>query len=97
MNKEDTVLLVIDLQEKLVPAMDDEKRLLEKSNKAIKCFRALEIPIIVTQQYTKGIGETVALIKDEIPEFKYIEKTHLIVWKPKNSTKKCRGTKAKRL
>jgi len=74
MNKEDTVLLVIDLQEKLVPAMDDEKRLLEKSNKAIKCFRALEIPIIVTQQYTKGIGETVALIKDEIPEFKYIEK-----------------------
>ena len=74
MNKDNTVLLIIDLQEKLVPAMDNEKRLMNTCERAVKCFQALEIPTIVTQQYTKGIGETVPKIKDNIKGFSYIEK-----------------------
>ncbi|HKK94997.1 MAG TPA: isochorismatase family protein [Anaerovoracaceae bacterium] len=74
MNKDNTVLLIIDLQEKLVPAMQNNERLIDSSSRAIKCFQALEVPTIATQQYTKGIGETLPEIKDNIKDFSYIEK-----------------------
>jgi nicotinamidase-related amidase len=81
--KEDAVLLVIDFQEKLMPAMKDSGTLGQTVAKMIRGCRILGVPIIVTQQYTKGLGQTVPVIQtaldeertDMAPSCELIEKT----------------------
>lgn len=74
-NKEDTVLLAVDFQEKLMPAIKMNEELEAKAIKLIKGFKILDLPIMVSQQYTKGLGETIPNIKNVIGDFKHIEKT----------------------
>jgi len=61
---ENALLLVIDFQERLMPLIDRYEELERKSAIMIKGCRVLDVPIIVTQQYTKGLGETIKELKD---------------------------------
>lgn len=54
-----TCLLVVDLQEKLVPAMNDSEHLVQQVGRLIDGVSVLEVPILVTEQYRKGLGTTV--------------------------------------
>lgn len=72
--KENTIGLVIDIQEHLVPVMEENEQLIENCSKLIQGLQILGLPLLVTQQYTKGLGETVDEIKSVINDFKYIEK-----------------------
>ena len=74
MNQKDTVVVSIDFQERLVPAMVDSKPMIDKAVKLLKGANILGIPVLFTQQYTRGLGDTVPEIKDVCPEFSYIEK-----------------------
>jgi nicotinamidase-related amidase len=69
-----TVLLLIDFQERLFPMMHDKEKLLQNVIKLVKGAKALEIPIILTEQYPKGLGPTIPEIKELIPEVKPVEK-----------------------
>lgn len=71
---ENTVLVVIDIQEKLFPAMHDKEKLLKNVIKLIKGAGALEIPVVLTEQYPKGLGPTLPDIKALLPLVKPIEK-----------------------
>lgn len=57
---EDTLALVVDFQEKLVPVIDNKDELIHKTKILLQGLQALHIPMLVTQQYTKGIGMTVS-------------------------------------
>lgn len=72
--KENTVGLVIDIQERLFPAMYEKETLLKNNLILIQGLQELGLPLVFTQQYTKGIGETLSEIKSVIPDFNYIEK-----------------------
>ena len=72
--KENTIGLVIDIQERLVPAMEDNDQLVENCSKLIQGLHILGVPLLVTQQYTKGLGDTITEIKTIIPDFDFIEK-----------------------
>ena len=72
--RENTVGLVIDIQEKLLPAMAGQEDLLTHCKILIEGFQELGIPLIVTQQYSKGLGETVEPVKLVIKDFNPIEK-----------------------
>jgi len=72
--RENTFGLVIDIQERLFPVMYEKENLLKNNLILIKGLNTLEIPIIVTQQYTKGLGGTIKNIKFEIKDFKPVEK-----------------------
>ncbi len=72
--KENTIGLVIDIQEKLFPAMFEKETLLKNTLILVRGLNELQLPIAVTQQYTKGLGETVSEIQSAIPDFSYIEK-----------------------
>jgi len=72
--RENSVGLVIDIQERLVPAMEENEVLVENCSKLIEGLQILGLPLLVTQQYTKGLGETIDEIKSLIPDFQYIEK-----------------------
>lgn len=72
--KENTIGLIIDIQERLVPAMFEKEALLKNCQILIEGLKTLEIPLFITQQYTKGLGETTGEIKELIQDFSYIEK-----------------------
>ncbi len=61
---EDTMALVIDFQEKLVPVISHQEELLHNTEILVKGLQVLGIPMVVTQQYTKGIGQTVPVLAD---------------------------------
>lgn len=72
---EDTLALIIDIQERLVPVMENRDKLLHNTEILIKGLKILGIPMLITQQYTKGIGMTIPVVVDAIGEtFKYDEK-----------------------
>lgn len=74
-SREDTIAVFIDFQERLMPVMNRKKELEEKVIRLAEGLKVLGIPNIVTQQYTKGIGETVSSIAEAIGSFEHIEKT----------------------
>lgn len=73
--KENTIGLVIDIQERLFPVMQEKEQLLKNCETLINGLNVLNIPMVVSQQYTKGLGETLPEIKSLFTDFKYIEKT----------------------
>lgn len=66
--KEDAVLVGIDFQERLMPAMKDNEELAAASVKLAKGCRILGIPAVFTQQYTKGLGPTVPAVAAALTE-----------------------------
>ena len=72
-----SLILLIDIQEKLLPKIHSHKELLDFSLKIIDVAKVLNIPMIVSEQYPKGLGSTVKSIKSKLKEsnFKIFEKT----------------------
>lgn len=72
--RENTTGLVIDIQDRLFPVMWEKEKFLKNCQILIQGMNELGIPMVVTQQYTKGLGETVEGIKSVLPDFQSIEK-----------------------
>jgi len=70
----DCVGLLIDIQEKLIPHMLEKEYLLKRTSILIQGLQILDIPVIVTEQYTRGLGNTIEPIKNLFPGFHAIEK-----------------------
>ena len=68
--KENTMCIVIDDQEKLIPSILEKEHLLENTKKLCTGLLALNVPCIATEHYRKGLGETVPMLKEalKIPE-----------------------------
>ncbi len=76
LNAQSSFLIMIDLQEKLLPAIFNNTQIISNSTKLLTAANVLNIPLIVSQQYTKGIGDTVPELKKLLPENQNIlEKT----------------------
>ena len=73
--RNEAVLVVVDFQEKIVPAMYGGAGAVSEAVKLVKGFFALGCPVLVTQQYTKGLGDTVSEIKEAFSTFEHIEKS----------------------
>lgn len=67
--------LIVDFQEKLMPAMHGKEELLKNSLKLLKGLSLLEIPMIITEQYPKGLGATLPEISEAAKGAPIIEKT----------------------
>ena len=75
LSPENTVLVAIDFQERLFPVMHDKEKLLRQVVKLIQGAKVLEIPVILTEQYPRGLGPTIPEIAELLPDTKPIEKT----------------------
>jgi nicotinamidase-related amidase len=60
-------LIVIDIQEKLLPPILERERVVKNSQLLIRAAGILNIPIIATTQYAKGLGDTVGDVKSLLP------------------------------
>ena len=70
----DSALLVVDLQEKLMPAIHEGGRVLDQSRKLIQTAQLLKLPILASEQYPKGLGPTCADIKQLLGNGPVLEK-----------------------
>ena len=71
---DNAVLVLIDFQERLFPVMHDGEKLLRNVVKLIQGAKALEIPVLITEQYPRGLGPTLPEIKELLPDITPIEK-----------------------
>jgi len=71
---EDCALAVIDIQEKLLPPIFEKDRLVRNAQLLVRLADILSLPVIVSTQYEKGLGKTVAEISSLLPEMKPVDK-----------------------
>lgn len=69
-----SVILIVDIQERLVAVMPDKDKLTTNTLHLIELAKLLKIPIVLTEQYPKGLGRTIVEIRDALPEYNPIEK-----------------------
>lgn len=60
----DTQALLIDMQEKLIPHIDNYEVIIKNAKILIQGLSALNIPLIINEQYPKGLGNTISDIKN---------------------------------
>ena len=72
--RERTAAVVIDYQQKLAPVMHEKDTFLNNSAILLLGLKALGIPMHVTQQYTKGLGMTLAGIQEAVGHEDYTDK-----------------------
>ena len=76
LNKENTGLLIIDFQEKLIPVMGKKERVVENINKLVHLSKLFDFPVILTEQYPKWLGLTLPELVEILPQYKPISKLH---------------------
>jgi nicotinamidase-related amidase len=67
MSAGDTALLVVDIQEKLVPHIHDHARLIWNARRLIEGAGILGLTVAATEQYPQGLGPTVAELAERLP------------------------------
>lgn len=75
LDAEECALVVIDIQEKLLPPIFQKEQLVRNAQLLIRAARILNIPAVVSTQYAKGLGGTVAEIASLLPGTEAIDKT----------------------
>jgi nicotinamidase-related amidase len=70
-----TGLLVVDIQDRLLPAIHEKERMVQNTIRLAQGAGVLKIPVFVTEQYRKGLGATAPEVAAAIPGFAPIEKT----------------------
>lgn len=68
LNLEDSLVLIIDVQEKLLNAVFNKEQVEKKSAIVAEAAKILGIPVVVTEQYPKGLGNTIPAVKNALAE-----------------------------
>jgi nicotinamidase-related amidase len=74
LDREQIALVVVDFQEKLVPAVFENERTLRNALLLMRAARALGIPIVLTTQYRKGLGATLPVVLETAPGVEPLDK-----------------------
>jgi nicotinamidase-related amidase len=67
-------LVVVDVQERLLPAIFEQQRVIQNTLRLIQGAGVLQVPIFATEQYRRGLGPTVPEVAAAIPGFAPMEK-----------------------
>lgn len=64
---ENSLLVVVDIQERLLPVIENRDAVTFNASRLLRGAAALDVPMIVTEQYPKGLGPTVPELKKVLP------------------------------
>ncbi|PCI55667.1 MAG: hydrolase [Gammaproteobacteria bacterium] len=67
-NSDHSCLLVVDIQEKLISGIHQSEKFIENCQWLIKVAQLFDIPVMASEQYPRGVGPTVAPLRELIPE-----------------------------
>ncbi|MCX7793972.1 MAG: hydrolase [Thermodesulfovibrionales bacterium] len=97
LHPEDSVLIIIDIQERLAQVMAERERVINNCLHLIELSKLLNIPIVITEQYPKGLGSTVKEIREALPEYKPFEKLSFNCCSEKGFMEIIEGIKRKKM
>ena len=97
LKKSGCVLVVVDFQEKLLPAIYEWRKVLDGAVKMVKGARLLGVPVLFTQQYTKGLGPTHADLRNLASDFEFVEKVEFNAFRVAEFDEKIRELNAETL
>lgn len=69
-----SALVVVDIQERLIPVVVDAAQVIDRSRILLQAAAALNIPVLSTEQYSKGLGPTVDAIAGLLGDSLRVEK-----------------------
>ncbi len=72
---DNAVLLVVDVQDKLLPAIHEAASVVEYARRMIEAAKVFDLPIFAAEQYPAGLGPLCATLRDALGEVKPVEKT----------------------
>jgi len=75
-NRENTGLLVVDVQEKLMQVMGTKQRVIDNIIKLLHLSKLFNLPVILTEHYLKWLGPTLPEIIESLPAYEPIQKLH---------------------
>ena len=87
LNRSDLVLLIVDVQERLARVMERREQVESSIVVLIRLAKLMDIPIVLTQQYTKGLGPTVETLTTELDGVDHVEKIHFSCCGEENFTR----------
>jgi len=93
---EDSILICIDFQERLMPKIVNSEAIIERASLAVRAFRALGVQIVMTEQYPKGLGGTIPELKS-LQAAKPIEKIHFNCFKEEEFRRVIEGSGRRKL
>jgi nicotinamidase-related amidase len=69
-------LLIVDVQERLCAAMEPRalERMIQRTQAAIRGAQAMDLPIVYTEQYPKGLGRTIPALMELLENVRRVEK-----------------------
>lgn len=73
---QESTLVIIDIQERLFPAIEGHTTLAEHNAWLMQVAERVGVPVLLTEQYSKGLGPTIATLRDGIADASIIEKMH---------------------
>ena len=76
LDKENTGLLIIDVQEKLMQVMGQRQRVADNITKLVLLSKLFDFPVILTEQYPKWLGPTLPEVAEFLPAYEPISKLH---------------------
>ena len=74
LSKENTLLLVIDIQEKIFQKMNEQVETEANILRLIEGSKVLDIPIVWTEQYPKGLGRTIKSVRNALQGHEVLKK-----------------------
>lgn len=78
-----TSLLLVDVQERLLPAMAAPDDVLKNCSILLKAAQTVEVPVLVSEQYPKGLGPTVPPLREALGNAPVFEKLSFSCWRDK--------------
>lgn len=99
LNQDESVFITIDIQDRLVSAMadNDAHTLIEQTQRLMTAATSLAVPVITTEQYPRGLGNTVSELAEHVQSDSVIEKTSFSCAKVPEFMKKLDATGRKQI
>lgn len=76
-----TQLLVIDIQERLLPHIHNAAQVVEQAVRIMRAAREMQLPVVVSEQYVRGLGPTEPGLRAAAADAAFVEKMTFSVWR----------------
>ncbi|SEA59658.1 hydrolase [Alkalimonas amylolytica] len=80
-DRDQSLVLLIDIQQRLAPAISENREVENAAAWVLQVALQLDVPVLATEQYPAGLGHTVPVLAELLPEDAVLEKMHFSAYK----------------
>lgn len=97
MHKDLSGLVFVDVQEKLTPYVLHSDNMISRCGWLLRLAQTLDIPVLVSEQYPSGLGQTMPYLRDNVANYLPIEKVHFSCYRNDNFVQQWRSLGKKQM